>query len=54
MHVISGKDLERYWGQHEALLAFHKLFNERDAIDEHALELSAELSLMQCDAARFF
>jgi hypothetical protein len=39
MHVISGKDLERYWGQHDALLAFHKLFNERDTIDERAIAI---------------
>ena len=39
MHIISGKDLERYWGQRDALLAFHKLFNERDAIDERAIAI---------------
>jgi hypothetical protein len=38
-HVISGKDLERYWQQHDALRAFHEMFNERETVDERAVAI---------------
>lgn len=39
MSIIAGKDLERYWQQHEALAAFHNLFNERKSVDERAVAI---------------
>jgi len=38
-HIIAGKDLERYWQRHDALLEFHKLFNERGVVDERAIAI---------------
>jgi hypothetical protein len=38
-HIIAGKDLERYWRQHDALATFHELFNERDTVDERAVAI---------------
>lgn len=37
--IITGKDLERYWQHHDALLAFHSLFNERETADERAIAI---------------
>ncbi|TPK78549.1 hypothetical protein FJ527_08735 [Mesorhizobium sp. B2-4-18] len=39
MAVVAGKDLERYWQHHDALLAFHRLFNERETVDERAIAI---------------
>lgn len=39
MEVIEGKDLERYWQQHDASLTFHSLFNEHGAVDERAIAI---------------
>jgi hypothetical protein len=39
MAIIDGKDLERYWQHHGALLAFHSLFNERATADERAIAI---------------
>ena len=39
MTVIVGKDLERYWQHHDALQAFHRLFNERETVDERAIAI---------------
>jgi hypothetical protein len=38
-HVLSGKELDRYWQQRDALLAFHELFNERGIVDERAVAI---------------
>lgn len=38
-HIIAGKDLERYWQRHEALVEFHKLFNEQGVVDERAIAI---------------
>jgi hypothetical protein len=38
-HIIAGKDLERHWRRHDALLEFHKLFNERGVVDERAIAI---------------
>jgi hypothetical protein len=38
-HIIAGKDLERYWQRRDALLEFHKLFNERGMVDERAIAI---------------
>ncbi|WFP63839.1 hypothetical protein [Mesorhizobium sp. WSM4904] len=37
--IIADKDLGRYWQQHDSLLAFHKLFNERETVDERAVAI---------------
>jgi hypothetical protein len=39
MAIIAGKDLERYWQHHDARLAFHSLFNERETVDERAIAI---------------
>lgn len=38
-HLIAGKDLERHWQRQDALLEFHKLFNERRVVDERAIAI---------------
>lgn len=38
-HIIAGKDLERHWQRHDALLEFHELFNERRVVDERAIAI---------------
>jgi len=39
MAIFSGKDLERYRQHHDALLAFHSMFNERETVDERAIAI---------------
>jgi hypothetical protein len=38
-HIIAGKELERHWQRQDALLEFHKLFNDRGVIDERAIAI---------------
>ncbi|HEY0327726.1 MAG TPA: hypothetical protein VGC77_01400 [Rhodopseudomonas sp.] len=37
--MIAGRDLDRYWRHHDALFAFHNLFNEGGTVDERAIAI---------------
>ena len=54
--LISGRELERYWERHNALIEFHELFNERETVDERAIAIvgAAFLDTMLSDILAAF